>query len=59
MRWPRWRLRRIDAALVHAVLRHVPPVAADIRETALGLDRTLLAARRRDAYAHRRRLHRG
>jgi len=50
--WPRWRLSRIDAALVHAVLRsqEVGPV---LRSEALELDRVLLAAQRRTAYARR------
>jgi hypothetical protein len=44
----------IDAPLVHAVLRH--PVSDALTRLALDAERVLLAARRRDAHAHRRRL---
>ena len=52
--WPRWRLDRLDAALVHAVLLADPSLSRSTVTLATELERVLLAARRRDAYDRRR-----
>lgn len=52
--WWRWWLRRIDYALVLAIIRD-PGFSPGIRATAVELERVLMAAAARDRYARRRR----